>query len=146
MRLSAIAMLTLLAFAPLIARADAPPTSAPVDTTVQSVATPNPDTMLALARKCFRDIEGGKIDRNSLTPGGNALLPTAVIASFAKQLAPIGDPSAFVAKYSSVSDGIANDIYRVTSADSRHYVLFSFSLDIARSKITEIHLGPTSRT
>lgn len=103
MRHLIICALAFLALAPAVARAEPPGTLAPIATgTPSGLPTPNPDAIAEAARRCFLELQAGKIDR--------ALL----------------------------SDG-------VTSADGHHYVIFSYSVDIAQNKVTALHFGPTSR-
>jgi D-alanyl-D-alanine carboxypeptidase len=50
---------------------------------------------LEVARRIFRDLQQGKLDRSLLTPDGNAYFTAAVTADFTASLKPLGEPAEF---------------------------------------------------
>jgi hypothetical protein len=146
MRHLIVCALALLVLAPVVARAEPPGTPGPVATgTPSGLPTPNPDAIAAAARRCFLELQAGKIDRQLLTAGASVDLSADAVKDLERQLHPLGRPSAFVLAFSSLSGNTGAYIYRVTSADGRHYVIFSYSVDVAQNKVTALHFGPTSR-
>jgi hypothetical protein len=146
MRHLIVCALALLALAPVVARAGPQGSPAPAATgTPSGLPTPNSDAIADAARRCFIGLQAGKIDRSLLTDGASDDLSAAAVKALERQLHPLGRPSAFVLAFFSISDNTAAYIYRVTSADGHRYVIFSYSVDVARNKVTALHFGPTSR-
>ena len=144
MRRSIVCAFAALLLAPGIAVAG-PGSPAPVQTQVPGGAgLPSPDTMRALAQRCLTDVEAGKIDRALLDDAASVALSHDALAKLARQLAPIGKPSAFVLTYTGLSNGVAANVYRVTSADGHSFVMYGFSYDVPGGKVAALHFGPVS--
>jgi D-alanyl-D-alanine carboxypeptidase len=93
-----------------------------------------------LARRIFRGLQHGTIDRSLLTPDASAYFSARALADFASGLGPLGDPTSFEQTFERERGGMLERVYRVTFPDR---TLRVWTYEMPDGKLEQYQVAPT---
>jgi len=93
-----------------------------------------------LARRIFRGLQHGTIDRSLLTPDASAYFSARALADFASGLGPLGDPTSFEQTFEHERGGMLERVYRVTFPDR---TLRVWTYEMPDGKLEQYQVAPT---